>query len=317
MMKNNAIKKIAVILPAFNEELTVRLTIEGFHYYLPDAEIWVIDNCSDDRTSEISRSCLEELGCQGGVLYESRPGKGNAIRTGFSNIDADLYLLADADMTYPPQQAKELIALLVAHNADMVVGDRLSKGDYSRENKRMFHGFGNSLVRSLVNILFNANLHDIMSGYRVFTRRFVKNYPILVEGFEIETDMTLHALDKRFKIVEMPINYSDRPAGSFSKLSTLKDGIKVLRIISDILRYYRPLFFFFCVSTIFFFFGLLSGYPVIQEFVTTRRIEHIPLAILSVGLEVIAVIFLMIGLILDSIAHSNKEIFERNLLKNN
>jgi glycosyltransferase involved in cell wall biosynthesis len=244
-----------------------------------------------------------------------RQGKGNAVRRAFLEIDADIYIIADADMTYPAGQALELMAPIMMGKADMVVGDRHSCGSYAAENKRALHGFGNRLVRDLVNKLFNANLADIMSGYRVFNRRFVKSYPILVEGFEIETDMTLHALDKRFRIVEIPIDYRDRPAGSFSKLNTLRDGAKVLNTIGNILRYYRPLVFFGGAAIFFVMLGLLAGAPVIYEWVSERNIRHVPLAILATGLQIVAIVFAAIGLILDSITHQDKRNFERELLR--
>jgi hypothetical protein len=217
-------------------------------------------------------------------------------------------------MTYPAAQVQELMAPVVAGKADMVVGDRHSTGHYAAENKRALHGFGNRLVRDLVNKLFDAKLADIMSGYRVFSRRFVKSYPILVEGFEIETDMTLHALDKRFRIVEIPIDYRDRPAGSFSKLNTLRDGARVLYTIVNILRYYRPLVFFGGAAILFAILGIIAGIPVIAEWINEHYIRHVPLAILATGLEVIAMVFMAIGLILDSLTHQDKSNFERQLL---
>ncbi|CNH04061.1 glycosyltransferase [Yersinia aldovae] len=196
----------------------------------------------------------------------------------------------------------------------MVVGDRHTEGHYEAENKRALHGFGNRLVKGLVNKLFKAKLADIMSGYRVFNRAFVKSYPILVEGFEIETDMTLHALDKRFRIVEIPINYRDRPEGSLSKLNTFRDGARVLSTIGNILRYYRPLVFFGSTALIFAIIGIIAGIPVIDEWIRERFISHIPLAILATGLEIFAIVFAAIGLILDSITHQDKLNFERDHL---
>jgi glycosyltransferase involved in cell wall biosynthesis len=193
--------RIAVVLPAYNEEQTVASTMEAFHASLPTAAIWVVNNRSSDATERVAREALRRLDCPGGVLNEVRPGKGNAVRRAFMEVDADIYVLADADLTYPAEEAHALIEPVLRGEADMVVGDRHSSGHYAAENKRALHGFGNRLVRDMVNVLFRAKLADIMSGYRVFSRRFVKTYPILVEGFEIETDMTLHALDKRFRIV--------------------------------------------------------------------------------------------------------------------
>jgi len=304
----------AIVLPAYNEEQTIAATIEDFYQALPDAAIWIINNRSSDATEQRALDAISRLKCKGGVINERRPGKGNAVRRAFLDIEADIYILADADLTYPAAQAHELMAPVIVGEADMVVGDRHSAGQYATENKRALHGFGNRLVRDLVNKLFRANLADIMSGYRVFSRRFVKSYPILVEGFEIETDMTLHALDKRFRIVEIPVNYRDRPSGSFSKLNTLRDGARVLSTIGNILRYYRPLVFFGSAAIFFALLGLIVSVPVINDWVTERYIYHIPLAILATGLEIVAVVLAAIGLILDSITHQDKQNFERQLL---
>lgn len=302
---------IALVLPAYNEEQTIAATIEDFYQVLPDAAIWVINNRSSDATEQTALDTLSRLKCKGGVINEKRPGKGNAVRRAFLDIDADIYILADADLTYPAAQVHELLAPVIAGEADMVVGDRHSAGQYATENKRALHGFGNRLVCNLVNKLFRADLADIMSGYRVLNRCFVKSYPILVEGFEIETDMTLHALDKRFRIIEIPVNYRDRPPGSFSKLNTWRDGVRVLGTIGNILRYYRPLVFFGGAAIFFTLLGLLAGMPVINDWVTERYIHHIPLAILATGLEIIAIVLAAIGLILDSITHQDKRNFER------
>jgi glycosyltransferase involved in cell wall biosynthesis len=305
---------LAIILPAYNEELTIAETIEDFNKVLPNANIWVINNRSYDGTEKIATDVISRLRCGGGVINEQRPGKGNAVRRAFMDIDADIYILADADMTYPASQAPSLMAPVVSGEADMAVGDRHSAGHYAAENKRVLHGFGNRLVRDLVNKLFRSSLADIMSGYRVFNRRFVKSYPILVEGFEIETDMTLHALDKRFRIIEIPVNYRDRPAGSFSKLNTLRDGARVLSTIGNILRYYRPLFFFGGAAIFFSLLGLMAGIPVFEEWIRERYIHHVPLAILATGLEIVAIVLAAIGLILDSITHQDKRNFERGVL---
>lgn len=306
--------RIAVILPAYNEEQTISGTIEDFHKALPGASIWVINNRSSDGTERQALDTLSNLGGQGGCINESRPGKGNAVRRAFIDIDADIYILADADLTYPAAQAHELMAPVIAGDADMVVGDRHTGGRYAAENKRYLHGFGNRFVRDLVNKLFRSNLADIMSGYRAFNRRFVKSYPILVEGFELETDMTLYALDKRFRIVEIPVEYRDRPAGSFSKLNTLRDGARVLNTIWNILRYYRPLFFFGGGAVLFALVGLTAGLPVITDWISERYIRHVPLAILATGLEIVAIVLAAIGLILDSITHQDKQNVERALL---
>jgi len=308
--------KIAVILPAFNEAQTIAGTIEDFHGHLPSADIWVINNRSSDATAELARKKIHDLQCPGGVIDEPRPGKGNAIRRAFRDIQADIYLLADADLTYPAYQAELLLAPILSGEADMVVGDRHVQGNYAAENKRALHGFGNRLVRGLVNSLFAAKLSDVMSGYRAFSRSFVKSYPILVEGFEIETDMTLHALDKRFRIAEVAVNYKDRPEGSFSKLNTFRDGLRVLKTIGNILRHYRPLLFFGSAAAVLMILGLVAGYPVVNEWVRDRFITHVPLAILATGLALAGIVMAGVALILDSLAHQQKLLFERESLRN-
>ena len=306
--------KIAVILPAYNEELTIKATISEFHRSIPEASIYIINNKSSDLTESIARTTIADLGCKGDVINEMRPGKGNAVRRAFIEIDADIYILSDADLTYPADRALDLIEPILFGDADIVVGDRHSGGHYSKENKRPIHDFGNKLVRGLVNRLFNANLADIMSGYRAFNRKFVKNYPILVEGFEIETDMTLHALDKKFRIQEIIIEYKDRPEGSVSKLNTYRDGVKVINTIATILRYYKPLVFFSLISFLFLVAGLLTSIPVFEDWISYKYIHHVPLAILSTGLIILSVFIFGIGLILDSHAHQDKREFEQKLL---
>lgn len=306
--------KTVVVLPAYNEASTIAATINDFHRALPEAAIWIVDNrCSDD-TRAIALETLNDLQCKGGVLGERRPGKGNAVRRAFMDLDADIYVMSDADCTYPAEKVRTLMAPVLAGDADMVVGDRHSAGHYAAENKRPLHGFGNRLVRNLVNSLFRTELSDVMSGYRVLNRRFVKSYPILVEGFEVETDMTLHALDKRFRIIEIPVEYRDRPAGSFSKLNTFRDGMRVMTTIWNIMRHYRPLVFFGAMALVFAMFGLLAGWPVVSEWIATRNIERVPLAILATGLEIVSVLLLAVGLILDSMVHQNKLQFELDLL---
>lgn len=305
---------IAVILPAYNEELTIAATIEAFHHELPDANILVINNNSSDDTGKIARATLERLGARGRVIDESRQGKGNAVRRAFRDIEADVYVMADADCTYPADRVHDLIAPVLAGGADMVVGDRHSLGRYKEENKRPLHNFGNWLVSGLINLMFSAGLVDIMSGYRAFSRQFVKNYSILVAGFQIETDMTLHSLDKRFRILEIAVGYQDRPAGSFSKLNTLSDGAKVLFTIAQILRFYRPLMFFGSVSVLLAMLGVLAAVPVFSDWISYRFIYHVPLAILAASLELSAALALSIGFILDAISHQSKLDFERHLL---
>lgn len=217
-------------------------------------------------------------------------------------------------MTYPADRVHDLLRPVLDGEADMVVGDRHSGGHYATENKRPLHHFGNRLVQRLVNRLFSASLVDIMSGYRVFSHAFVKTYPILVEGFQIETDMTLHALHRRMRIVEIPVEYKDRPEGSVSKLNTFSDGARVISTIAQILRYYRPMAFFMVFSALFAIAGLMAAIPVFDDWFTHRYIMHIPLAILAAALETVAVLLLAVGLILDSIAHHEKKRAELNYL---
>jgi len=301
---------IAIILPAFNEALTIEATILDFHQHLPEAKIYIIDNCSNDGTGVIARQVLEKFAVEGFVIYEPRKGKGNALRTAFLKIDADIYLMSDADMTYPANLARDLISPILNGEADMVVGDRHSNGQYARENKRLFHELGNSLVRFLINLFFRAKLFDVMSGYRAFSKDFVKTYPILVSGFQIETEMTLHALDKRFRIQEIPVSYKNRQQGSVSKLHTYKDGLKVLILIIKIFRYYRPLLFFTVLSTAFSILGLIASIPVFVDWIEYRYIYHLPLAIFATGIEIFALMLFGIGLILDSLGHYHKMEYE-------
>lgn len=318
-MTNNKLidqKRIAIVLPAYNEEATIAQTIKEFHRELPKGKIYVINNNSHDRTQAVAESTFEELEIYGGVIFEGRQGKGNALRRAFLEIDADIYVLADADMTYPASKVHDLISPILSNQADMVVGDRHSGGHYARENDRQFHGFGNALVQGMVNRLFDAKLVDIMSGYRVFNRRFVKSYPIMVDGFQIETDMTLYALHQRFRIVEIPVEYKDRPTGSVSKLRTLPDGARVLFAIAQILRYYRPLRFFGALSLILALFSLALAMPVFSDWVRYRYVYHIPLATLASAIGIVAIMTFGIGLVLDTVVHLQRMASELHLLKN-
>jgi len=306
-------EKIVVVLPAYNEALTIAGTLRDFHLHLPEAFLVVVDNNSSDKTSDIARTTLCELDARGLVLQERQQGKGFAVRRAFKSVDAEIYVMSDADETYPASQAPALIRILQEQRADMVVGDRHSSGGYKQENKRALHYIGNRLVSFLVNWLFRASLVDIMSGFRVFSRRFVANYPILVDGFQLETDMTLHALDKRMTIVEVPIDYKDRPEGSESKLNTVSDGTRVLFVILQLLRYYRPMLFFGIIALVFCVLGLLAGVLPILDYVSDGYVYHLPLAILATGLEIFALLSLAIALILDSISYSNKLKFEKDL----
>jgi len=306
---------VAVVLPAYNEEKTIEATIRDFHKYLPKAEILVVNNNSSDDTAEIALRTLGELNVfNGRVLTEPRQGKGFAVRRAFMEVETDIVIMADADTTYPASQALELIEPVASGQYDIVIGDRLTNGTYHSENKRSFHSFGNSMVAWLINKIFDADLKDIMTGYRVFSRRYIKNYPVLAKGFEIETEMTLHTLDKRLAIKEIPIKYSDRPEGSHSKLNTFTDGFRVLYTIFQILRFYRPLVFFTISAVFFFIMSLISGVPVISEFIDTGAILAIPRAILATGLTLTSGLMLGIGLVLDSIARFHRFDYELTLL---
>ena len=307
-------KKIAVIIPAFNEELTIKETVMDYHKYLPDAEIYVVDNNSSDSTSKIAKTIITELGCRGGVFFEKRQGKGNAIRKAFCKIDSDVYVMVDADLTYPAKEINKLIEPVVNGDVDIVIGDRHSAGDYRRENKRKFHHFGNWLIKFLVNTFFQSNLNDVTSGCRVLNKFFIENYPIMSAGFELETEMTIHALDKRFNIIEIPIEYKNRQSGSISKLNTIKDGVKVIKTIFFILKDYKPLLFFSVCAFVFGVLGLIVGIPVIIEFFNTRYILRIPSAILATGYFIISLLLFSVAFILDTTSRINRYNYELRLI---
>jgi glycosyltransferase involved in cell wall biosynthesis len=298
--------RTAVILPAYNEELTVARVIEGFHRCLPDALLVVVDNNSSDRTAEEADRALHELNADGLILFEMKQGKAFAVRRAFTEIEADVYVLCDADLTYPAEEVHALLEPVLEGRVDMAVGDRHLLGTYKSENKRPFHSFGNALVRWLINVLFGGHLNDILSGYRVFSRRFVKNFPILSRGFDIEAEMTLHALDKDFSIVEVPIQYRDRPAGSFSKLSTFSDGLRVITLIFYVFKNYRPLAFFSGLAGFFCAIGALAGYFPLNDYYRSHYIVHTPLALLATGLMILAFVSLCIGVILDNVTANNQ-----------
>lgn len=300
-------EKIAILIPCYNESLTIKKVINDFKRELPEADIYVYDNNSTDNTYEIALN-------EGAIVKkEPRQGKGNVIRQMFFDIEADYYLMVDGDDTYPAENSKELISALREGRADMVIGDRLSNGTYFNENKRAFHDFGNNLVKNSINRLYQADIKDVMTGYRGFNRMFVKSFPVMSSGFQIETEFTIHALDKRFKLVEIPIDYRDRPEGSESKLDTYSDGFKVLLTILKMFKDYKPLLFFSIISFIFFLFGLIFGVPVINEFIRTGFITKVPSSILATGLMVFALLLLITGLILDTVVTNSKKEYELNL----
>lgn len=296
--------KIAVIIPCYNEELTIAKVINDFKGGLPEADIYVYDNNSKDNTGKIARD-------HGAIVVkESRQGKGNVVRAMFRDIDADIYIMVDGDDTYPAEAARELIQPIINNEADMVIGDRLSNGTYEKENKRAFHNLGNNLVQGLIGLLFKNEIKDIMTGYRAFNRFFVKTMPVMSEGFQIETEMSIHALDKKFRLKEIPIEYRDRPDGSESKLNTFRDGYRVIKTLLGLFKDYKPLLFFGSISVFSLVLGLLVGIPVIVEFVLTRFITKVPSAILAVGFIVVSVTSLSCGLILDTISATTKRNYE-------
>ena len=295
---------VAVLIPCYNEAVTIAKVVDDFRRVLPDAAVYVYDNNSSDGTADIAR----EHGAV--VRHEPRQGKGNVVRQMFRDIDADYYIMVDGDDTYPAEAAPELLEPLASGEADMTVGDRLSNGSYGEENDRAFHGFGNDLVRWLIKAIYGYAFDDVMTGYRAFTRAFVKSTPVLSAGFQIETELSIHAVDKRWRIVDVPIEYRDRPEGSYSKLSTFGDGAKVLMAIASLFKEYKPFAFFGWISLLFFVLGLLAGVPVIAEFFATGFVAKVPSAILAVGLMACAALSITAGAILDTVAKSNRKTWE-------
>jgi glycosyltransferase involved in cell wall biosynthesis len=308
--------RIAIILPAYNEEATVAGTVLDFHQARPDAHIYVIDNNSSDATSATAKKVFAGHNIPGGVFFVARQGKANAIRWAFANIEADVYVMCDADTTYPAARLDDLLRPVLDGEVDMTVGDRLGGAfsGYVSATNRKFHSFGNRLIRLLINRLFHAKLNDILSGFRVFSRRFARNFPILSEGFELETEMTLFALDRRFEIREIPTPIASRPEGSVSKLNTIGDGIKVMRTIGAIFRDYRPLRFFGSIAVFIFITGIGLGAIPVCEFMITGKILHFPTAILASSLVLLSVLVFAIGLILQTVERHHRLSFEHTLL---
>ncbi len=296
-------KKIAVLIPCYNESKTIEKVVKDYKSVLPEADIYVYDNNSKDNTDEIARKA-------GAIVrYEYRQGKGNVIRTMFREIDADCYLMIDGDDTYPKENAREMCDLVLNGKADMVIGDRLSS-TYFTENKRPFHNFGNRIVRYLINKLFKNNVKDIMTGYRAFSYEFAKGFPVLSKGFEIETEMTIHAVDKNFKLVEIPVTYRDRPEGSVSKLNTYSDGFKVLKTIATLFKEYRPGLFFDIVAILLFLLSLILGIPVLNEYFKTGLVPRFPSLIVATVFLVMAMLMWISGIILEVIAKKHRQLYE-------
>lgn len=301
MEEQRATPRIAVLLPCYNEEVTIGKVVRDFKTALPDASVYVYDNNSTDRTAEIATDA-------GAIVrQEPRQGKGNVIRAMFEDIDADVYIMADGDDTYPADAAPSMVAK-VLEGYDMVIGDRLSS-TYFQENKRPFHNFGNRLVRGSINVLFGSHVTDIMTGYRAFSFAFVKTYPVLSRGFEVETEMTIHSLNNNLRLYEMPIQYRDRPEGSVSKLDTVGDGIKVLSTIFRMIREYKPLPFFGGLGIIIAVIGLALTLSVTFEFWNTGMVARFPTLIGAVMLVIAGLLLVVSGIILDVIAKNNRKTF--------
>ncbi len=304
--------KIAVLIPCYNESQTIAKVVKDYREVLPEAAIYVYDNNSSDHTDEAAR----EAGAI--VRYEYRQGKGNVIRSMFRDIDAECYLMIGGGDTYPAENARSMVDEILSGRADMVIGDRLSS-TYFTENKRPFHNTGNRLVRGLINTIFNSNIKDIMTGYRAFNYEFVKSFPILSKGFEIETEMSIHALDKNFKLLEVPVTYRDRPAGSASKLNTYKDGFRVLKTIARLFRDYKPFAFFGWLGLLCFLAATVLFAPVFIGYLETGLVPKFPTLIACSGIYVISFLLWASGVILEVIAKKHRQLFELylNLLSSN
>lgn len=300
--------KIAVLIPCYNEELTIAKVIQDYKKELPEATIYVYDNNSTDATAEIANA-------EGAVVrHEYMQGKGNVIRRMFREIDAKSYLLVDGDDTYPAHHAREMIDHILSKKAEMVIGDRLSNTYYT-ENKRRFHNFGNNLVRSSINTLFKSDIKDIMTGYRAFSFSFVKTFPVLSTGFEIETEMTIHAIANNMQITNILVDYRDRPEGSVSKLNTYSDGFKVLKTIGRLFRNYKPLSLFFSICVLLIIIAICMFTPVLYDYFLTGLVPKFPTLIVAGFIAVAALQSLFSGLILSSIVDKNRQDFEKELVQ--
>ena len=299
--------KIAVLIPCYNEEKTIEKVVTDFKKALPDAVIYVYDNNSKDKTAEVASKA-------GAVVKrEYQQGKGNVIRRMFREIDAECYIMADGDDTYPAEYAPQMCECVLEKGADMVVGDRLSS-TYFTENKRPFHNFGNSIVRWSINKLFKSHIKDIMTGYRAFGYNFVKTFPVLSKGFEIETEMSIHCADKNLFVENVIIDYRDRPDGSESKLNTYSDGFKVLMTIGRLFRIYRPVAFFGLLSLMLTVLSAVFLIPVLVDFYQTGLVDRIPTLIVCGFCFLAAIISLFSGYILDAIKQKQKQDFEMQMI---
>ena len=299
--------KIAVLIPCYNEALTVEKVVTDWKNALPEAVIYVYNNNSKDNTAEIA----EKAGAV--VRNEYKQGKGNVIRRMFREIDAECYIMVDGDDTYPADCAQEMVDLVLQKKVDMVIGDRLSS-TYFSENKRPFHNLGNSVVRGSINLLFKSDIKDIMTGCRAFSYQFVKSFPVLSRGFEIETEMSIYAIDRNMHLANVVIPYRDRPEGSESKLNTYSDGIKVLLTIAKLFRVYKPLAFFGAIAAVLMLIAVGFFIPVLAEFVTTGLVPKFPTLIACGFVAIAAIQSFFSGLILESIRHKNQQDFEMDLI---
>lgn len=295
--------KVAVLIPCYNEEKTIGKVVADYKAALPEADIYVYNNNSTDRTAEIA----EKAGAI--VRNEYRQGKGNVVRSMFRQIDADCYLMIDGDDTYPAENARDMVEYVLSGQADMVIGDRLSS-TYFTENKRPFHNMGNVLVRKLINWLFHSNINDIMTGYRAFSKAFVKGFPVLSRGFEIETEMSIHAVDKNFLLKEIPVTYRDRPDGSESKLNTYSDGFKVLKTIFRLFREYRPLAFFSAFALLFLLITLILFLPVFVDYLRTGLVDRVPTLVVSGVFGTCSLLYFLVGVILDVVVKKDRQMYE-------
>jgi glycosyltransferase involved in cell wall biosynthesis len=299
--------EIAVLIPCYNESKTIEKVVRDFKEALPEATIYVYDNNSSDGTDEIARKA-------GAVVrYEYQQGKGNVIRRMFREIDAKCYIMTDGDDTYPANEARKLCDAVLLRNADMVVGDRLSSS-YFEENKRPFHNFGNSLVRGCINRMFKSNIRDIMTGYRAFSYQFVKSFPVLSKGFEIETEMSIHAIDKNMRVENVIIQYRDRPEGSVSKLNTYSDGIKVLMTIVKLYKNYKPFGFFTLISVVLILISTLFLAPVLGDYFSTGLVDRFPTLIVCCFVYIAAMQSFFAGLMLSTMKQKNMQDYEMNLV---
>ena len=299
--------KIAVLIPCFNEAQTISKVVADFKKVLPEAVVYVYDNNSTDNTTELAKAA-------GAVVRrEYRQGKGNVIRRMFRDINAECYIMADGDDTYPADFAREMADRVLLKHVDMVVGDRLSS-TYFEENKRPFHNFGNTIVRNLINSLFKCEIKDIMTGYRAFSYLFVKTFPVLSKGFEIETEMSIHAVDKKLAVENVVISYRDRPDGSQSKLNTYSDGIKVLKTIFRLFKNYKPMQFFSGLALLLAAISMVFFLPVFIDFLHTGLVDRMPTLIVSGFTMLAAIQSFFAGLILSTINQKNRQDFELQLV---